>query len=739
MLHTCLQSLKYLRSFKTFILSNKKKGSGPKKAKNRIKKDLLSFLKSNAGQPFNFKQLRTKLHVNSTVDLNFLENAITFYIKEKIIEIEGRGKVKYPKPEAPAIIGKVDMTRNGAAFIISDQLEQDIYISAKNKLNAFNGDIVEVKLFNTGKGKRPEGEIVKVKQRAKTQFVCTIEVSEKFAFANPDDKKMDMDFFVPPSKLGGAKDGEKVLIRLINYNPEEKSPVGEVIAVLGKPGEHDTEMQAIMMEHNINSTFDKRVGISADSIPAEITSEEIAKREDFRGVTTFTIDPFDAKDFDDALSYRVIDKDITEVGIHIADVTHYVRSGTVVDAEAKKRATSVYLVDRVIPMLPERLSNDLCSLRPNEDKLCFSAVFHINSNGTVVQKWFGRTVIHSDRRFSYEEAQERIESQEGDFANEIIHLNTLAKKLRAKRFKEGAISFDREEVKFKLDDKGFPLEIIPKKSLDAHKLIEEFMLLANKLVAENYQKGLKGKKAPFVYRVHAKPDPKKLNGFQQMAARFGYKLDITNLDSLSKQINQLLADSADKPEHNMLSTLAIRTMAKAAYTTKNIGHYGLAFKDYTHFTSPIRRYPDVMVHRLLAQYLDGNAKADQEELEALCKHSSEMEKQAEEAERDSIKYKQVEYMSQFVGKAFEGIVSGVTEHTLFVELDNKCEGGIRLNSMLDDNYSFDELNYRIVGFNKRKTYSLGDRVKVRIQNCDLSRRIIDMDMIGSIAKKGIEA
>lgn len=720
----------------------KKKGTGPKKAKNKIRKSLLAFFKKHPNKPFNFKQLRTHLSITSSVDSMHLENAVGQLLQEKALEMEGHSRVKFiGEPEEPkrALTGTLDLARTGVGFVRTSQFDQDIFIPAKHVKDGLPGDTVEVNVTNKGSSRRPEGTIERVVKRARELYVCTIQIHEKFAFGVPANKKFLVDFFIPLNRTGGAKDGDMVAVKMLQYDPQEKNPIGAVKAVLGRPGDHQSEMNAIMLEHNLPPEFPDEVLEAAEKIKEEIPKSEVQKRRDFRDVLTFTIDPWDAKDFDDAISYQKLDDNLYEIGVHIADVTYYVRPNDIVDQEAQHRATSVYLVDRVIPMLPERLSNQLCSLRPNEDKCCFSAVFQINGEGELIDRWFGRTLIHSKRRFSYEDAQERIETGEGDLADEIKIIDGLAKQLRAQRFKNGAVAFDREEMRFKLDEKGHPIDIVIKTSKDAHKLIEEFMLLANKEVSENYRKAVKGKIVPpFVYRVHDSPDQKKLTGLQNMAYRFGYKVNLTENKDASKEINRLLAECKGKPEYNMLSTLAIRSMSKAKYTTNNNGHYGLAFEHYTHFTSPIRRYPDVMVHRLLAQYLDGNGKADAEALEELCLHSSNMEITAEEAERDSTKYKMVEYMQQYVGDEFEGIVSGVTDHTLFVELSNKCEGGVRLSSLLDDHYFFDEENYRVKGQNTNKSYNLGQAVKVRVLRCDLDKRAVELDLLNENGKAKVK-
>jgi ribonuclease R len=719
---------------------NKKRSKGPKKAKNRIRKELLKYLSQHPNKPFNLKQLRTELDITSSNDSLHLENTLGQLAASQLVEIEGAGKVRYIGPPAETkpveakkpvgITGVLDLARTGVGFVKSPDFDKDIFIPAKDVNNALPGDTVVVKLTSKGGDRRPEGKVLEVVKRGRDMWVCVLQIHDKFAFALPVNKKMVVDFFVPLGKLGGAKDGDLVAVRLMGYDAGRTNPVGEVRAVLGRPGDHQSEMNAIMLEHNLPPRFDAEVEAEAAKIPETIDEGEIARRRDFRQVLTITIDPWDAKDFDDALSYNELGDGRYEIGVHIADVGHYVKPNSTIDKEAQKRATSVYLVDRVIPMLPERLSNELCSLRPNEDKCCFSAVFVMDAEATVLERWFGRTLIHSQRRFTYEEAQERIVSGQGDLSTEIRSLDTLAKKLRAARFREGAIAFDREEMRFKLDENGHPVEIVIKESLDAHKLIEEFMLLANREVATQHVRMVKAD-WPFVYRVHDEPDEKKLDGLEKMAKRFGYDLRLVKNKQASKEVNRMLRESKDKPEHHMLSTLAIRSMAKAKYTTKNKGHYGLAFEYYTHFTSPIRRYPDVMVHRLLADYLAGKPGDSAQWLEEQCAHSSAMEVEAEEAERDSTRYKMVEYMQQFVGDEFEGIVSGVTDHTLFVELSNKCEGGVRLGSLLDDHYQFDEENYRIIGRGTQKSYSLGQPVMVRVLRCDMDRRVIELDLLNA--------
>jgi ribonuclease R len=568
---------------------------------------------------------------------------------------------------------------------------------------------------------------LEIVQRHRDEFVGRVEISPRFAFVVADFKKMHHDIFIRLSDLQGAEHNQKVVVKMTEWRDEDKNPTGKILRVLGEAGNHEVEIHSIMAEFGLPFEYPEEVEREAEEISEKIQESEVKERKDFRGITTFTIDPADAKDFDDAISYRKLDNGNLEVGVHIADVTHYVRPKTLLEKEAFDRATSVYLVDRTIPMLPERLSNGLCSLRPNEEKLTFSCVFELDENADVVKQWIGRTVIYSDRRFAYEEAQENIDNQEGDFFQELTHLNDLAKLIRKKRFKNGAINFETVEVKFKLDDDGKPLGLMVKERKDIHKMIEEYMLLANKTVAEFIYNKNKGKDT-FVYRTHDYPDMERLNTFSNFAKRFGHDVNMEQESRISYTLNKLMDDIQGKPEQNVLEQLAIRSMAKAKYTTEPKGHFGLAFKHYTHFTSPIRRYPDMMVHRLLQHYLDGNKAPEQETWEDKCVHSSEREKRAADAERASIKYKQVEYMALAEEKDYDGIVSGVTEWGIFVEItETKCEGMIRLQSMDDDYYEFDEKNMRLIGAKNKKMITLGDKVKVRVVATDIDRRTIDLE------------
>lgn len=659
-----------------------------------------------------------------------------------LLEIE-RGKFKQ-KPKHAYLEGIIDITSGGAAYLLSENDEDDVFIAPRNVKNALHGDRVKVFLYARHKQKRLEGEVAEILERAKTDFVGVLQSSGKYAFVVPDSSRMSVDIFVPGHLLNGAKSGQKVIATIADWPRGTKNPIGKVKSVLGWPGENNAEMHAILAEYGFPTEFPEHVEKEANKIPEVISSDEIKRRRDFRSITTFTIDPVDAKDFDDALSIRKLETGNWEIGVHIADVSHYIKPLSELDREAYDRATSVYLVDRTIPMLPEKLSNGVCSLRPHEDKLCFSAVFEMNHHAEVINRWIGRTVIHSDRRFTYEEAQQLIETPGGELSDEVNILHVLAQKLRNERFRKGAIAFEKVEVRFRLDENGKPLGVYLKENKDANKLIEEFMLLANRTVAEfagrghsitstskkNKTEAVHVEAHPFVYRVHDGPVAERLQAFVKFAARWGHALKIDTDKEVAHSMNGLMKSVRGKKEQNVLEQLAIRTMSKAVYTTNNIGHYGLGFEHYTHFTSPIRRYPDVMVHRLLEQYLASDFLVDAGALEDQCKHSTGMEIRASEAERASIKYKQVEFLQDKVGQAFDGIISGVTEWGIYVELlENKCEGLVRLRELDDDFYEFDETNLCVIGARTKKSYSLGDSIKVIILRADLLKKQIDMRVV----------
>ena len=692
---------------------------------------VLDVFEQNGNTPLNYKQVSAKLNVRDPESRETIFEILKDEVFSGALKEITPGKFQLLELKT-FIEGKVDLTNDGSAFIVTDdEFESDIFVAPRKLRNALNGDRVKVYVYAKNKGKHKEGEVIEILKRAKTEFTGIVKLSERFAFFVPDDRKMMHDIFIPMAQLNGAKNGIKAVAEITDWPSDAKNPIGRIKQILGAQGENDTEMNAILAEYGFPLSFPAEVEHEAEEIPEVITEQEIAKRRDFRNILTFTIDPFDAKDFDDAISFKRLDNGNYEVGVHIADVSHYIIPDSALDKEALDRATSVYLVDRVIPMLPERLSNGLCSLRPKEDKLCFSAVFEMDEDARIITEWYGKTIIHSDRRFTYEEVQEIIEAKAGDHVNEILKLNELAHILRDRKFKNGAISFETTEVKFILDASGKPTGVYVKERKDAHKLIEDFMLLANRKVAEYVSKLGKGKhKYTFVYRAHDSPKPESLSNFANFAARFGYKINTKSDKETAKSLNYLMADVEGKKEQNVLTQLAIRSMAKAIYTTKTSSHYGLAFDHYTHFTSPIRRYPDVMVHRLLFHYLNGGQSANAEHYEELCKHSSQMEKKAADAERASVKYKQAEYLRDQVGNIFSGVISGVTEWGMYVEIiENKCEGMIRLRDISDDFYTLDEKNYAIIGQRKKKVYQLGDEVKIRVKNVDLTKKQIDFSLV----------
>lgn len=707
----------------------KRKGS---KLKTQLSNKILDIFRSNNNKSFNYKQVSRLMEIHDSPTRKLVNQVLDGLVKKELLEEVERGKYRYANQGELTIRGTVDATKRGGAFIVTTDIDKDAFVSPENLNRALDGDTVVVSLFRRGKRGRPEGEVIEIIDQHKREFVGTVEVTPKFAFLVPDNPKIDVDIYIPLEKLKKAKQGDKAIAMITDWPVTANKPFGKITELLGEPGEMDTEMHAILAEFGLPRRFPDEVEANAGRIPLAIPEEEIAKRRDFREITTFTIDPLTAKDFDDALSIQKLENGNWEVGVHIADVSHYVKEGSAIDKEALKRATSVYLVDRVVPMLPEVLSNMVCSLRPNEEKCVFSAVFELDDNAKVKSEWFGKAIINSDRRFTYEEAQEIIENGEGEFAEEILVLDRLAKKMRAVRKQKGAIEFHSSEVRFELDEKGKPLRVYEKVMKDANRLIEDFMLLANKKVAAfiGDVKNKKQQEQPktFVYRIHDEPDPEKLETLSKFLRTFDYKINFHS--DTQEQLNKMLKDFEGKNEKRMIQQLAIRSMAKAIYTTKNIGHYGLGFEFYSHFTSPIRRYPDLIAHRLLQHYLEGNPTVKEGPVEVMCKHSSIMEKKAADAERASTKYMQVVYMIDKVGEVYDGIVTGITEWGMYVELtDTRCEGMISSRDMGYDTYYFDERKYRLVGQSTGNTFTLGDPVTIIVKSADLSRKQLDFELV----------
>ena len=720
-----------------------------KRLRKPIKKEkdfsdkILKILAQNPNKGFNYKQIGATLELDDTQSRNqIIKDLKLLAAAKKIIETEP-GKYLVKAISQDYYEGTIDMTGRKTAYFICPDFEEDVFIPTNNLNRALDKDKVKVYVYNRRKGKRPEGEVIEVVERAKTDFVGVIDIQKNFAFVSTANPKMYTDIFIPKDKIGEAEQGDVVLVHIEDWPKRADSPFGRVEKVLGKPGEHDTEIHAILAEYGLPSEFPIEVETFAQKIDTTIQESEIAKRRDMRDTLTFTIDPKDAKDFDDALSFKKLDNGNFEIGVHIADVSYYLEEGTILDDEAYQRATSVYLVDRVVPMLPEVLSNFACSLRPQEEKYTFSAIFELDAKAKVINQWFGRTVIFSDQRFAYEEAQYIIETKDNTIpietsitgssyvvADEIVEatlkMDELAKILRRNRMNEGAISFDKVEVKFNLDQEGEPEGVYFKIAKDANHLIEEFMLLANRKVAEYIGK----QKKTFIYRIHDEPNEDKLIAMQNVIAKFGYKIDFRNKGDISKSLNALMEEVNGKKEQNLIDTLAIRSMSKAKYSTDNIGHYGLAFDYYSHFTSPIRRYPDVMVHRLLQFYLDGGKSVDEETYETKCLHSSTMEGLATNAERDSIKYMQVKYMQNHEEQEFLGVISGVTEWGIYVEIiENKCEGMVRIRDIKEDYYTFDEKQYALVGATSHDLLQLGDEIYVKVKNADLVKKQLDFNFI----------
>ena len=689
----------------------------------------MQVFREHPGKEMNYKQVSSRVGASDTESRKLVRSVLDELIDLELLISPSLGKYGLHPEQLATLTGTIDFTKGGIGFVQIDSQKEDVFISPENTGFAFNGDTVEISITGSKRGKA-EGKVLKILNRYSTEFVGILEITKNGGFLVPSNKKIHTDFYIDKDKVNGAKNGQKVIVRLLDWTNKDKLPFAEVITVLGEPGENEVEMHAILAEFGLPYEFPEEVLKKADEIDINISDKEISSRRDFRNVLTFTIDPSDAKDFDDALSYKVLDDNSFEIGVHIADVSHYVKPGSILDKEASKRATSVYLVDRVVPMLPEVLSNHVCSLRPNEEKLCMSAVFQLDKDGNVKKEWFGRTIIKSNKRFTYEEAQELIEGKKGKFSKEVVQINDWAKKMRQARIKNGALEFSGEEVKFELDEDGKPIRVFQKQMKEANFLIEEFMLLANKRVARFVGAPNKqGSTIPFVYRIHDLPDPDKLKTLQDFVKRLGYKPPRLEPESAARALNKLMLQVKGSPEEAAIKQLAIRTMSKAIYSTENIGHYGLAFEYYTHFTSPIRRYPDVLVHRQLDAIINKQKKESKTYLEIQCKHSSNMEKRATDAERSSIKYKQVEFMIDKIGQSFTGTINGLTKWGMFVELDEtRIEGMVALSTMDDDIYRYDEKKNRIVGQRYQEIFEFGDAVKIEVIGADLSLKQLEFSL-----------
>ncbi len=710
----------------------KEKKAGKRMKKKELVKLLLDFLHAHPTEVLPLKRIFEQLRLDTHPAKMLCKDILQELAEEGYIATAGKNQYKL-NFHGVEMTGTFQRKNNGKNLFLPDEGGEPIFIAERNSAHAMTGDHVRIAYYAKRRGRQAEGEVTEILKRATDTFVGTLQVTKSYAFLLTENRILANDIFIPQDKLNGGRNGEKAVVKILEWPDKAKNPIGQVVEILGQAGENNTEMHAILAEYGLPYTYPKEAEEAADKIPADITPEDLAAREDFRNVTTFTIDPKDAKDFDDALSIRPLGDGLWEVGVHIADVTHYVPEGCLIDKEAQKRGTSVYLVDRTIPMLPERLCNFICSLRPNEEKLAYSVIFQMDGQAQILRSRIVHTIIKSDRRFTYEEAQQVIETGQGDFKTELLELDRLAKLLRAKRFQEGSIDFDRYEVKFEIDEKGKPISVYFKESKDANKLVEEFMLLANRTVAERVGRVPEGRKAKVLpYRIHDLPDPDKLDTLSQFISRFGYKLRTggTKTD-LSRSFNHLLNDVKGKKEATLIETVSIRAMQKARYSVHNIGHYGLGFAYYTHFTSPIRRYPDMMVHRLLTRYIDHHGKsASENKYEALCEHSSAMEQLAASAERASIKYKQVEFMQEHVGQTYDGIISGVTEWGVYVEVnENKCEGMVPIRSLDDDFYELDEKNYCLRGRRRKRTYSLGDAVTIKVARANLEKKQLDFELV----------